>query len=294
MRIFITGGTGFIGKFVVKKLDNQRNNLLLLVRDSNHLTNSQNISFIEGNLASLGNWEKTLEAFKPQATIHLAWEGIPDYSSQNSIKNLKYGLSLIELLAKLNCQTILVTGSLWEYGQQKGKLSEDMYTKPFNAFTAAKTSLYLLGRELARENNITFLWTRLFNVYGPGQKNTSLIPYLINCTQENKEMEIRNPSNKNDFIYVEDIADAISELLLKCKKSEIFNIGSGKLISVKSIIDEIFSVFKLKQKYKKTQQKQTDTLTHFYADISKIKKEIGWQPKIDMDEGLKRTINSIL
>lgn len=294
MRIFITGGTGFIGKFVVKELDNQRNNLLLLVRNTNHLTNSQNISFVKGNLASLGNWEKTLEAFKPQAAIHLAWEGIPDYGSQNSIKNLKYGLSLIELLAKLNCQTILVTGSLWEYGQQRGELSEDMYSKPFNAFTAAKNSLYLLGRELARENNITFIWTRLFNVYGPGQKSTSVIPYLINCARQGKEMEIRNPNNKNDFIYVEDVADAISEILLKCKKSEIFNIGSGKLISVQDIIDKIFNVFHSKQKYKKTQQKQTDALADFYADISKIKKETGWHPKIDIDEGLKRTINSML
>lgn len=294
MRIFITGGTGFIGKFVVKKLDNQRDKLLLLVRDINHSTNSQNVSFVEGNLASIGKWGETLEAFKPEASIHLAWEGIPDYGIEQSIKNLNYGLDLIKLLAKTSCCTILVTGSLWEYGIQTGKLSEDMPTKPFNAFTAAKNSLFLLGRELARENNIKFIWTRLFNVYGPGQKNTSLIPYLINCVKEKKEMEIRNPNNKNDFIYVGDVADAISEILLKCKKSEIFNIGSGKLISVQSIIDKIFNVFNTKQKYKKMQRKQTDYLANFYADISKIKREIGWQPKIDIDEGLRKTIESLL
>lgn len=293
MRIFITGGTGFNGKFVVQKLDNGTNKLLILTRNANNLSQSKNISYLIGNLTSISNWRKDLETFNPQSAIHLAWEGIPDYSTQNSIKNLNYGLELIELLAKTGCQTILVTGTIWEYGNQTGKLGEEFCTKPFNALTAAKNSLHYLGEEIAKDYKINFIWTRLSNAYGPGRQENSLIPYLIRSVQSNKEIEIRNPDAQNDFIYVEDAALAICQLLLKCKKSGVFNIGSGKLISVKDIIKKIFKILNVKKEYKLTNQKQIDSFAYAYADISKIKKEIGWKPKTNIDEGLRKTIGNI-
>lgn len=291
MRIFVTGGTGFNGKYVVQKLDNGTNKILVLTRNANNLAPSKNISFLRGDLASINTWRDALKNFKPQAAVHLAWEGIPDYGIKNSIKNLSYGLKLIELLAKSGCQTILVTGTIWEYGNQTGKLGEDLCTKPFNALTAAKNSLHYLGKEIAKDHNVNFIWTRLSNSYGPGRHEISLIPYLINSVQNNKKIEVRDPYAQNDFIYVEDVAEAICQLLLKCKKTDVFNIGSGKLISVKEIIEKIFKIFNVSINYKITNQQQIDSFSYAYADISKIKKEIGWQPKIDIDEGLQKTIN---
>lgn len=294
MRIFVTGGTGFNGKFVVQKLDIETNKLLSLTRNTNNVAQSKNISVLKGDLASINTWKDTLKNFKPQAAVHLAWEGIPDYGPQNSIKNLNYGLELIEVLAKVGCQTTLVTGTIWEYGNQTGKLGEDFCTKPFNALTAAKNSLHYLGREIAKDYKVNFIWTRLSNVYGPGRQETSLIPYLIESVQDNKKIEIRNPNAQNDFIYVEDVAEAICQLVLRCKKNGVFNIGSGKLISVKDIIKKIFKILNVNKEYKVTNQQQIDSFSNAYADISKIKKELGWQPKVDIDEGLKKTIEALL
>lgn len=292
MRIFITGGTGFNGKYVLQKLDNGTNKILALSRNANKLALSKNVSALTGDLAAINSWGHTLKKFKPQAAVHLAWEGIPDYDIQNSIKNLNYGLALIKLLAKTSCQTILVTGTIWEYGNQTGKLSEDFCIKEFNALTASKNSLHLLGREIAKDYNINFIWTRLSNSYGPGRHESSLIPYLIKSVQSKKEIKIRDPNSQNDFIYVEDVAEAICRLLLRYNKSGVFNIGSGELISVKAIIKKIFKILKAKQNYRLTDSKQIDSFSYAYADISRIKQEVGWHPKIDIDEGLKKTIES--
>lgn len=293
MKIFITGGSGFIGQFVVRKLDNGKNQLLILNRNTDNLMQYKNASFINSDLASINNWKRILKDFKPNVAIHLAWEGIPDYGPKQSIKNLNYGLNLVEFLANIGCQTFLGAGSLWEYGNQSGKLNEDAPIKSFNSFTTAKNSLHFLGRDLAKEYNMLFIWTRLFYVYGPGQKNSSLISYLINCAKKNIQPEIRNPKAQNDFVYVEDVADAIIHLLLKCKKSDVFNIGSGKLISVEEVIIKIYNSFGLKMKLKIAKKKQMDSLTSYYADISKIKKETGWKPQTNIDEGIKKTIVSI-
>lgn len=294
MKIFVTGGTGFIGKFLLPKLNKEKNELLILTRNPNNLNGSKNIAYVEGDLSNIDKWKDEVEEFKPEAAIHLAWEGIPDYSSQNSIKNLKYSLDLIQLLAKVGCRKILATGSLWEYGEQEGKLSEEMQVIPFNAFAVAKNSLNWMGTEFAKENNMIFLWTRLFYVYGPGQKNNSLIPYLISCTKMNKRPKIRNPNAQNDFIYVEDVADAICKIVLKCRTSEVFNIGSGKLTSVQYIIEKIFNSLGIKAGIKIGEKEQLDSLQSAYADISKIRKETGWVPKVNIDEGIKKTLEAFV
>lgn len=276
MKIFITGGTGFIGKHVVRKLKEDKNNELFL---------------LSKDLADIKAWKKEVENFKPEATIHLAWEGIPNYNSKTSLRNLKYGLDLMNMLAEIGCKTVLAAGSCWEYGGQFGKLAEDIPSKPLNAFTAAKNSLHLLGQEIAKENNMNFIWTRFFYVYGPGQKETSLIPYLINCAKNGKTPEIKNPLAKNDFIYVEDIAEAISQIIRKVKGSAIYNIGSGYLTSVQEIIKIIFDSYGFENQYKDIASDSTDTLSNFYADISKIKREIGWEPKVRIEEGIKKSIS---
>jgi UDP-glucose 4-epimerase len=292
MRIFITGGTGFIGKYLVKILDNGRNKIFILARNLKDLPQSKNITYIKGNLSNIKKWKSELEKFQPQAAAHLAWEGIPDYSAEVSLKNLIYSINLIKYLVAINCQTILVTGTLWEYGSQTGVLKEDFPIKPFNSLTAAKNAISVLGSEFAREKNIKFIWTRLFYIYGPSKKLNSLISYLIDCAKKNKQPEIRNPLAKNDFIYVEDAAGAIAKLLLGSKQGGVFNIGSGKLVSVQSLVDKILKHFNQTGKYRKVNPKQIDSFGSAIADISKIEKEVGWKPKISIDEGIKKMINN--
>lgn len=292
MRVFITGGTGFIGSHVVKKIQEEKNEILLLSPLPKFSNISENTKIVEGNLSNPEDWRKELKDFKPETTIHLAWEGIPNYDSETSIKNLKYGLELFSLLAEIGCKSILSTGSCWEYGGQPGKLSENTTPKPLNAFTSAKNALHLLGKEIANENNMNFIWTRLFYVYGPGQKKESLIPYLINCIKKGKTPEIKNPSAQNDFIYVGDVAEAISLLIQNCKRSGIYNIGSGRLTSIQDIIKIIYNNFGLQKDYKNTTPGTTDIFSGFWADISKIKNDVGWEPKTEIQKGIKKIINA--
>ena len=141
MRIFITGGTGFIGSHLIPKLADGKNKLLVLTRNSKNLVKYKRVTCLKEDLSKINNWKEELKKFKPEVVVHLAWEGIPDYSSPNSITNLKYGLDLLQILETVGCKKILVTGSLWEYGLQKGRLSEKTSVHPLNAFTAAKNSL---------------------------------------------------------------------------------------------------------------------------------------------------------
>jgi nucleoside-diphosphate-sugar epimerase len=293
MRVFVTGGTGFIGAHVVKKLESEGDTLLLLSRGSKATYSLLNIpktvNIISGDLSDINSWKEKVERFQPQATIHMAWEGLPDYGYKTSIRNLKYGLDFVTMLAELGCKRVITTGSCWEYGRKYEKLSEDITPISNNAFTAAKNALHWMGREIAKENNMQFIWTRLFYVYGPGQREASLIPYIIKCVSEGKKPEIKTLSARNDFIYVEDVAEAISMLVKNCKQSGVYNIGSGYSTSIQQIIEVIYDEFYLQ--YNVASTPQNDSIVDFWADISRIKRDTGWKPKIGIQEGIKKIIN---
>ncbi len=291
----MTGGTGFVGSHVVKELQSEGNTLLLLSRQPRNSVSSlelANFDMIRGDLTSIDKWKDEVGQFRPEVAVHLAWEGIPNYDAKTSVRNLNYGLSLITMLAELGCKSIICTGSCWEYGKQSGKVSEDMVLKPSTAFTAAKNALHWVGREIAREHDMHFIWTRLFYVYGPGQRESSLLPYIISCVRQGRKPEVKTPSVKNDFIYVGDVARAISAIVKKPQKDGVYNIGSGSSTSVQQIVEIVCDKLSFPYERSGLNSPTNSSVVDFWADISRIKSDTGWKPKIGIKDGIQRTIDS--
>ncbi|MBN2323011.1 MAG: NAD(P)-dependent oxidoreductase [Spirochaetes bacterium] len=290
MRIFITGGTGFIGRHTVKKLREDDHELLILTRMKHRFYKEKNISITHGNLSNMESWWKDVLDFRPDAVLHMAWEDIPNYDYKTSLNNLQYGLDLVYRLAESRCRRIVCTGSCWEYGRQKGTMKEDDTPHPVNSFTAAKVSLHTIGKAVAKENNTQWLWLRLFYVYGPGQREGSLIPYIISSLQDNKNPKIKTPENKNDFVYVEDVAEAIAAVIRNPNAEGVYNIGEGKSTSIKYILQTVYREFGRDFITKATFREEPNV--DFWADTTKIKAETGWESKTRIEEGISRTVRS--
>ncbi len=294
MRIFITGGSGFIGRHLVSKLVSGKHNLLLLSNnpDSYKTKHSKKITYLKGNLKEISSWGNELSEFKPEAVIHLAWEGIPDYGISMSKRNFTYSKKLFELSAKVGCKKIISVGSAWEYGDASGAVKESDSRKPPHqpvvSFVEAKNQIKLTGERISDEFGIQFIWAILFFVYGPRQKSASLIPFLISQYNKKSLPIIKNKKGGNDFIYVDDVVSAINALLLRCKKQkEVYNIGAGYLTSVAKINNIVAKEFGMSKR-----MKEPPKITGFYANILKIKKDVGWKPKFSIEQGVDRTIKN--
>lgn len=293
MKIFLTGGTGFIGRYVVQELATADNTLLLLLLESEDtpgLPKNAKVNTLCGDLSRLESIRSEIKRFSPETTVHLAWESLPNYDVSTSIRNLNYGLDLLTLLAETGCKTFVSTGSCWEYGQQSGKLNEDAPLKPYNAFTAAKNALHWLGEQIAQEHGMRFIWTRLFYVYGPGQRETSLIPSAINSLRRGVMPEIKTPQARNDFIYVEDVARALATIARKAQKGGVYNIGSGTATSVRQIVEMLCDKFNFTGKYDTLSSVASSPDIGFWADISRIRNDFGWKPQISISEGIEKVI----
>ena len=133
---------------------------------------------------------------------------------------------------------------------------------------------------------------RIFYSYGPGQRGESLIPLIYSAFKNNDIPDIRNPFNKNDYIYISDVADAFEAAIGKPIKSGIYNVGSGELNSVEyicRIIEKYLCKEGLTDLIIKKKSKDNRN-NYFWADNIFTKEILNWKPKVDINEGILKTL----
>jgi len=283
MKIFITGGSGFIGKYLIPIFHEHE---ILCLSHSQHIENSAaNVKVINGDLTNPESYINELKNFKPDCCVHLAWYGLPDYSIRTNTKNLLAGISLIESLAEVGCKKVFAVGSCWEYGDVQGEVKESDISNNLGIFASFKTSLQKIYESVCSEAGINLIWGRIFFVYGPGQRKNSLIPSCYKSLKFGKELKIKNPFARNDFIYILDVVDSIRVLVESEIKSGIYNIGSGKSSYVWEVVNYVAANLGLPHPYKN----MPIMVDGNWAEMSKMKK-YDWKPKFSLESGISNTI----
>src|SRR3989344_2069187 len=289
MRIFITGATGFIGRYTLAELKKRGHRLLALSRKNQR---ERGVDFIKGDLANIASWKGRLKKFKPEAVIHLAWEGIPDFSYERSVKNLEGGIVLFSALAESGCKKIVAAGTGFECGSRTGKIPDVIPVAPYNSFTAAKHSLHLMGEALAREKGMDFIWLRPYNPYGHGQRVGSLIPFIMRTVESGAPLRLKNPLAQGDFVYITDVVRMFADAVTSGKGRVTYNLGSGYLTSVREIAKIVCEEMGASEKYVKDflRGARGKLQSAAYADLSRAKGDLGWRPTVDIKTGIRKTV----
>ena len=300
MRVLVTGATGFIGQHVTSLFLKNKVEVAILTRqNSSKFDAKNNLNIINGSLDSLLECKEKIKDFKPNVCLHLAWEGIPDYSFKTSKKNLDQSINLFDfLIDELACKKIVVAGSCFEYGKSLGQISENTAEQNTSAIAWAKNSLKNYLALKALENNTEWLWMRIFYVFGPGQRSNSLIPSLVSAIRQGLPCPIRNPSNANDFVYIDDVANALTRACLNTVESGVYNLGSGALFKV----SDIWSLIQKNMSHLSTSNnsKLADNpmgsveAIGSFANIEKAKNKLNWSPSWTVENGIKHFVNYIL
>src|SRR6266853_3598294 len=283
MRIFLTGSDGFIGRHLLPLLD--RHDVLCLSRATPTRGEIDGLRSTCGDLNAPASYAAVLERFKPECCIHLAWEGLPDYSIENCRANLVAGISLFEILRRVGCANIFAAGTCWEYGKLTGAVREQDRGREPNQFGAFKSALQTIGQSFFTVSGSRFTWGRIFFVYGPGQRPASLIPASYRSFKQSDLPQISNPLAVNDFIHVADVGAAIRTLVESDHASGIYNIGSGCPHAVWQVVNSVAEKMGLPPVYRDMAAPDTG----FWADITKMH-SLGWQPKFPLHAGIAQTI----
>jgi nucleoside-diphosphate-sugar epimerase len=223
---------------------------------------------------------------------HLAWTG--GQCRDDWEVNLHSALatrSAVELAHRLGCRAFIGAGSQAECGPQQAPLSDRTWCTPVNPFGVAKLSALFIARQRAHELGLRFNWARILSVYGPYDGEGTLVVSTIRRILRGEPLAFTAGSQTWDFLYADDAARAMQLVADRGKPDAIYTIGSGQPTPLRDFIRALTAKFGVSaDPYLGHQRIPSGSPTYLVADITRLREEFGWEPVVDVEEGLDRTI----
>jgi nucleoside-diphosphate-sugar epimerase len=178
--------------------------------------------------------------------------------------------------------------SAYIYGRQAQlPIREDATFVPNNPYAESKYIAEQVCEFYARVFGVNVNVLRLFNVYGPGQRSNFLIPRLLEQIKGERDfIEVMALLPKRDYIYLDDVCEAIRLSMLKCNGYNVYNVGSGISYSVGEVINILQKLAGTNKTVKSLNRVRNEEIDDVIADISKIEDKLNWKPATTFENGL--------
>lgn len=276
--ILITGSKGFVGKHLIDKLRHEYEILQLDYSDGDDVVDP-------------ATWRKVPGA---KVVIHLAaksfvpdsWNNVSDFINCNvrgTIEALNY------------CKehgSKLIFFSSYMYGiAEKLPIDENSEVKVNNPYALSKKMAEDVCKFYSDNFQVPVIILRPFNIFGFGQSENFLIPYLIDQIENNNEISVKDTVPRRDYVYIDDLTEVVRlAITYNSSSCEIFNIGSGFSHSVKDVIEILQNIFKKEISIHSKGERRKGEIMDTIANISKAKEKLMWTPRYTLQDGLEKIV----
>lgn len=303
-KVVVTGATGAIGRaLVTEALENKDEVLVIVHKRSARAEAFHHIKGCSVLMADINEYNHILDVMKAQGFetssydmfFHLAWMAPFGADRDNldlQLDNVYGALAAVRLACKLGCHTFIGTGSQAEYGRVDGVLSPDTAANPETGYGIAKLCAGQMTRLLCEQVGMRHVWTRILSVYGPHDREETLISTAVLNMLRNNETSFTFCDQIWDYIYSEDAARAIYLAGQKGRSGSVYMVGSGearRLSEYIKVIAELTGYTRTigfgKRPYHDKQ------VMYLQADIASLKQDTGFKPAVSFEEGAARLID---
>lgn len=305
--VFITGGTGFLGSYLVKKLVNYGANVTILVRDYIPQSNIyrgeeyKKVNVVHGTLEDYLLIERTLGEYEIDTVFHLAAQAIVGVANRNPLGTFKSNIegtwNILEAARKSPLiKRVIVASSDKAYGdQEKLPYDENMPLQGKHPYDVSKSCADLIAQTYYETYKLPVCITRCGNLYGGGDLNFNrIIPQSIQSILNNEAPVIRSDGSFiRDYFYIEDAVDAYINLAEKVVElnlgGQAFNFSNEIQLTVLELVNKILKIMGSSMKPIILNQGSNEII-HQYLSAKKARTVLGWSPNYTIDEGLSKTI----
>jgi len=304
--VLITGGTGFLGSHIAKKILPKVDSLTIITLNIRQKTtlkslgiDTKKINLVQGDIRDFNFIKLLFNEYEFDTVFHLAALSEVKKCQPNPTlafeTNVMGTINILEACRIYNVEAVAVSSSDKANGSGKVPYHEDYAMNGNGVYEVSKSCTDLIARSYYSNYNLPVIVTRCSNLYGGADMNMSrIIPNTIRLALNGSAPMIWKGSEKSirEFLYVEDAVDAYLSLIenISKTKGEAFNIGSGEIVTIEDVVNMILSKIdtNISINYK---EKDFPEISNQYLCSDKIYEYTGWKSKVTLDEGLQKTIN---
>lgn len=295
-KIAITGAGGFLGKHLARALAERNDEPLLLVRSQSEDGLPYGLRQLELDFTDRQAIDAVLDHEGPDIIFHLAGTrgvGAGEHTWSTCVDlNVTSTVHLLESAQRNNVSRVVIIGSADEYGNQPGPLSEDLPLAPVSPYAVSKALATQIAQHIHSREACPVIILRPFTIFGPEQPSKMFVRDAIDCAVNGLPFRMTGGTQRRDLLYVD---DAISAMLAAATapgiEGKLINIGSGKSYALRDVASRVWELVCPDSPLMIGALEGTAGQLHdTWADISLAERLLGWSPRIELDEGLKRMI----
>lgn len=293
-KVIMTGGTGFIGTWLIKELMARGIEITVLTSDIAKLQIDNplvKVIYIDYNKVHLLSEQitGTYDAF-----YHLGWNGVGGRDKNNislQLANITVSIEILKLAEKLGCRVFIAAGTVAEYVFNKDVIDFSLRQTPNDIYGATKVSVHYLLETMARQMKQNMIWVVLPSTFGEGRKEDNIISYTITSLLRRQKPQYGSLTQMWDFLYVSEVARALIDIGEKGRYNTTYGIGSGEFKPLKTymeiIRDMIDPTLPLGINELSIIEEQP---TSSCVNIDHLRQDIGFEPMVSFEEGMSKTI----
>ncbi len=293
--VFLTGATGFIGRRLAERLSAAGADVTALVLPGEIALLPDGVRAIPGDVTAPEIVTQAVAATQPRLIIHLAAIGItnPDlpFTAACAV-NVGGVINVLDAARQVKTpKRIVLVGSSYEYGARRADDGLD----PFNAYSASKVAAWAFSRAAFNAWDAPIVWMRLFQVYGPGQREQALIPAAIRVALNGDDFRMTAGEQQRDFVFVEDaVAGLLAAAVAPGIEGRALDVGTGQLHRVRAVVERIWALSGARGNILAgALPYRPGEVPAIPADVERTRRLTEWEAQVALENGLQRTITAM-
>lgn len=229
--------------------------------------------------------------------FHLAWSGTRGGTRMDRVRqqdNLRWSVNGLHAMLEAGCGCVITAGSQAEYGPCTDQITEQTPCAPNTEYGKAKLAFYELVQEACEKASVAYKEPRFFSLYGPGDYQGTMIINTLQDMLQNRPCRLTEGVQMWDYLYIDDAVDALVQLgTLKCANG-VYNFGSGDVRQLKDYVLEMAEITGTHSDLQFGAIPYPETgMVSLWPDITKLKTELQWTPKICFADGIRAVLRAL-